>query len=162
MHSVNSAAFPEPPLFKAEPHLLQTESSTTSDQYYVQWEPPSNIADFDLDHYQLYADDSLIQRVYGDQRYAVIDVQKGVTTTVKIAAADKCRQLSNYRLTTITASSVTTDSDRPQTTAVTFDSSSAASADSQNSYSGSQHNASNLLVIICLALILSTLMLLNT
>ena len=161
MHSVNSAAFPEPPLFKAEPHLLQTESSTTSDQYYVQWEPPSNIADFDLDHYQIYADDSLIQRVYGDQRYAVINVQKGATTTVKIAAADKCEQMSNHSLTTITASSITTNTDRPQTTAVTSDSS-AASADSQNSYSGSQHNMSNLLVVICLALIPWTLMLLNT
>ena len=83
--------------------LQQVDSSTTTALlYHLQWEAPSNIEDVDLDHYQLYSNDTLVQRVHADQRYALIDLQEGVPTTVNVAAANKCGQISNFSTETIT------------------------------------------------------------
>lgn len=86
----NNTAIPNQPVLM-EPHQLQQiDSSTTSILYYLQWEAPSNVDDIDLDHYKLYANDILVQRIHADQTYALISLQEGVTTTVKVAAANKC------------------------------------------------------------------------
>ena len=102
--------------------LQQTDSSSTSLLYYLRWEAPSNIDDVDLGHYQLYANDTLVQRIHADQRYALISLQEGTTTTVKVVAVNKCGRFSNYdNLVSITPNTATNEPHRPQTTAAPTD-----------------------------------------
>ena len=154
---INNAATPEPPIFNEPRSLQQMGSNGTFILYYLQWERPSNSADIELDHYQLrYANDTLIQKVHADQQYAVINLQKGVdvTTTVKIAAADKCGQVSNYDLVSITPNiTLSTNLDGPQTTPATVDyvtTSTEGQRITPDSYSRSQCSMANQLVIICI------------
>jgi hypothetical protein len=77
-----------------EPHLFQRGNSNTT--YYLQWDAPSNSAQSDLDRYLLYINDTLTQGVQANQRYAVVSIQNNVTTTVKIAVADTCGQVSSF------------------------------------------------------------------
>ena len=78
-----------------------SQSNTTS-QYYLQWETPANHGDIDLDHYELCIAENLVQKVHPEQRYAVIDVYSGFTAVVRLAAIDKCGQVSNYSQISIT------------------------------------------------------------
>ena len=95
-----------------EPHQLQQMgSSTTSILYHLQWEASSNSDDVDLDHYQVYVNDALLQRIHADQTYALVSLQEGITATIKVAAANRCGQISNYSFVTIMP-------ERPQTTTV--------------------------------------------
>lgn len=91
---MHDAVLPEPPIFKSQCVLL-TQSNTIS-QYYLEWEPPINQGDTNLDHYELYIGENLIQKVHPEQRYAVINVHNGFTTVVRLTAIDKCGQMSNY------------------------------------------------------------------
>ena len=109
-------------------------SSTTLVRYYLQWEGPSNIKDIDLDYYQLYANETPIQRIHPDQRYAVITLQNNATTIVKITAVDKCRQMSNYSSITITPDQTNSDD---------------TSTELQNSTDSSKSNMASLVAIIC-------------
>ena len=89
---MHDAVLPEPPIFKSQCVLL-TQSNTIS-QYYLEWEPPINQGDTNLDHYELYIGENLIQKVHPEQRYAVINVHNGFTTVVRLTAIDKCGQMS--------------------------------------------------------------------
>ena len=115
----NNTATPDRPILLAPRQLQEMDSSSTSVLYYLQWEAPSNINDTDLDHYQLYANDTLVQRIHADQRYALISLQEGTTTAVKVAAANKCGQVSNYSLVSISPNIVANEPHRPQTTVAT-------------------------------------------
>ena len=129
--------------------LQQTDSSTTSILYYVEWEAPSNIGNIDLDHYQLYANDILVQRIHADQRYALISLQEGVTTTVKVAAVNKCGQVSNHSVI-----SITSDPRAPQTKTeldgyVTTSPDVQTDAKMYNYTSGSQQSIASLIILAC-------------
>ena len=86
-------------------------SSTTSILYHLQWEAPLNGDDVDLNHYQIYVNDTLLQRIHADQTYALVSLQEGITATIKVAAANRCGQISDYSFVTITP-------ERPQTATV--------------------------------------------
>ena len=96
-----------------EPRQLQQmdSSSTTSILYHLQWEAPLNGDDVDLNHYQIYVNNTLLQRIHADQTYALVSLQEGITATIKVAAANRCGQISNYSFVTIMP-------ERPQTTTV--------------------------------------------
>ena len=120
--------------------LQQVDSSTTTTiLYHLQWEAPSNIENINLDHYQLFLNDTL---VHADQKYALINLQEGVPTIVKVAAANKCGQISNFSTETITPATT----NRPQTTVVptTDDATAAQILMVDNSTSGSQQNMASL------------------
>ena len=135
------------------------DSNTTTILYYLQWEAPSNIENIDLDHYQLYSNDTLVQRVHADQRCALelIDLQEGVPTTVNVAAANKCGQISNFSTETITPATT----NRPQTTVVaaTDDDDATDGPDVQtdtvidDSTSGSQQSMASLVLLACTTLL---------
>ena len=95
-----------------EPRQLQQmdSSSTTSILYHLQWEAPLN-SDVDLDHYQIYVNDTLLQRIHAEQTYALVSLQEGITATIKVATANRCGQISDYSFVTIMP-------ERPQTTTV--------------------------------------------
>ena len=139
------------------PHQLQQVDSSTT-LYHLQWEAPSNIENINLDHYQLFLNDTLVQRVHADQRYALIDLQEfeGVPTTVKVAASNKCGQISNFSTEIITPSTT----NRSQTTVVpTTDNDTTAGPDIQtdtsvdDSTSGSRQSMASLVIITCAALL---------
>ena len=139
--------------------LQQMDSSTTSILYHLQWEAPSNINDIDLDHYQLYANDILVQRIHADQRYALISLQEGVTTTIKVVAANRCGQVGNYSLVTIipatTPATINDPHTGPPTTVAANDGYATTSPDIQtdtNTYSytsGSQLSMASLITLTC-------------
>ena len=140
--TLNNTAVPDQPMLMTPRQLQQVDSSTTTTLlYHLQWEAPSNIEDVDLDHYQLFLNDTLVQRVHADQRYALINLQEGVPTIIKVAAANKCGQISNFSLVTITPATT----NRPQTTVVAAtDDDATAGPDVQmvdDSTSGSQPGA---------------------
>ena len=171
----NNTATPDRPILLPPRQLQEKDSSSTSVLYYLQWEAPSNINDTDLDHYQLYANDTLVQRIHADQRYALVSLQEGTTTTVKVVAANKCGQVSNYSLVSISPNIAANEPHRPQTTVATggyaTDDYATTAPDSDvrseaNSYaystgiSGSQRSMASLVTLIYstfLALILFTL-----
>lgn len=140
------------------PRQLQQVDSNTLNTilYHLQWEPPSNIEDVDLDHYQLYLNDTLVQRVHTDQRYALVSLQEGVPTTVKVAAANKCGQISNFSTETITPATT----NRPQTTVTVAVTDNDATASPRpvvqtdyDSTSGSQQSMASLVLIACTTLL---------
>lgn len=147
LHSI--AALPGQPIFKEPQLLVQTDVSA---QYYLEWEAPSNRQNFDLDHYQLFSsNDSLIQRVHSDQHYAVITVEKGVTTTLKLAAADKCGQVSSRASISITPNLIS----EPETTTMSNSDNhtTATKIGSRTSQSQESSSSSLVAVIICAALV---------
>ena len=148
---LNTTAAPDQPMLMTPHQLQQVDSSTTTAiLYYLQWEAPSNIEDIDVDHYQLFLNDTLVQRVHADQRYALINLQEGVPTTVKVAAANKCGQISNFSTETVT--SATTN--RPQTTVMPTTNDDATAAQMvDNSTSGSQQSMASLVLLACTILL---------
>ena len=141
---------PQSPVFK-EQHIFEEDDSnrtnTKSAQYYVylRWDAPSNSAESDLDLYLLYVNDTLVQNIQANQRYAVVNLQKDVTTTVKIAAADKCRQVSNYTSINLT-----------NTNSVKF--SIDNSTELLHSYSTSKYSITSLILVICAAFLTLTVL----
>ena len=123
-------AHPEPPIFKDQ-YVLLSESNTTT-QYLLEWEPPANLGGPNLDHYELYIGENLVQKVHHEQRYAVINIQNGLARTiVKLASIDQCGQISNFSQISIVRmnhsdseveTTVTTVIDQDYTTATTTDS----------------------------------------
>ena len=129
--------------------LQQTDSSSTSLLYYLQWETPSNIDDVDLGHYQVYANDTLVQTIHAKQRYALIGLQEGTTTTVKVVAVNKCGQVSNYSLVSI-RSDVTIN---PHTSDNAVTTSSTPGDQDSDRFSGSQQITASLVLLICTTLL---------
>ena len=126
---MHDAVHPEPPIFKSQ-YALLTQSNITS-QYYLEWKPPKNQGDTDLDHYELYIGENLIQKVHPEQRYAVINVHNGFTTVVRLAAIDKCGQMSNYSHISIVPMSHL-DFENETSTMSTVDYTTATAGDSTN------------------------------
>ena len=154
----SNAALPGQPIIKEPQLLVQTDLSA---QYYLEWEPPSNSQNFDLDHYQLFsANDSLLQRIHSDQHYAVVTVGKGVTTTIKLAAVDKCGQVSTHASTSITPSVISeheitptpNSNDRTTTTATTV----------EGQTFQSQSSSDLLLAVIICAVLLAIMIIMTT
>ena len=147
----NNTAILDRPIFM-EPHQLQKNSTTTSILYHLQWKAPSNIDDIDLDHYQLFANDTLVQRIHVDQRYALISLQEDVTTTVKVVAVNRCGQVGNYSLVTITPATANDPHTGLLTTAAASDGYAKTSPDVQteaNMNSGSQQSMASLIILAC-------------
>ena len=104
---------------------------------------------------------SLVQRVHADQKYALINLQEfeGVPTIVKVAAANKCGQVSNFSPRAI----IPPTTNEPQTTVVAAtDNDATAGPDVQtdtkvdHSISGSQQSMASLVIIACAALLAIT------
>ena len=62
--------------------------------------------------------ENLVQKVHPEQRYAVINVNNGLTSIVKLATIDKCGQVSDFSQISITPMN-RSDSDEETTVTVT-------------------------------------------
>lgn len=156
-HVIEPPALPGQPIFKEPRLLVQTDLTA---QYYLEWEPPSNHQNFDLDHYQLFSSNDSLIRVHSDQHYAVITIQKGVTTTVKLAAADKCGQISSNTSVSITPSIVSTPGDEHKTRTTTIYDNSMMYTTTKGQNFHLQENSSSsdvVAIIICTTLVVIAL-----
>ena len=103
-------AYPDKPVIKKSCYLRFDDEDLKQEtiQYYLLWDPPLNNHEVDIDHYDVYSNSVLLEETI--QRYAIIELQRDITTTIKVAAVDSCGQVSNYSSLSITPTFNTTGS----------------------------------------------------
>ena len=144
-------AHPEPPIFKDQ-YVLLSESNTTT-QYLLEWEPPANLGGINLDHYELYIGENLVQKVHHEQRYAVINIQNGLARTIiKLASIDQCGQTSNFSQISIVR--MNHSDSEVETTVIDQDYTTATTTDSQ----GTINSSSNLSLTLSISIVMSMFM----
>ena len=75
-------------------------------QYHLQWNPPNNMAEFDLDHYELIVgagDHAYEINVYSSENDAIVSVGVGNLSSVNLSAVDRCGQKGESIFTSLDA-----------------------------------------------------------
>ena len=88
-----------------QPIRLGVANDLVTTQYHLKWDPPDNMAEFDLDHYELIVGEREIN-IDSSENDVIVSVGVGNLLSLNLTTVDKCGQKSESKYTSLDARSL--------------------------------------------------------